>query len=162
MLKLTKKVDYALIALMHLAHREVDEPAASAREIAAAYGMPPDLLAKVLQRLAHAELVRSHQGTKGGYELGRPSNEITVVDVVSAIDGPPVMVQCVTEVGTCEQFETCNVKTPLQRLTDDVVEMLSRVTIESMCASGLSSLADGVPAPSEASEEVLLPVLRAN
>ena len=71
MLKLSKKVDYALIALMHLAQQ--DEGASSAREVATIYGMPQDLLAKVLQKLTRSGLVVSHQGMKGGYSLARPA-----------------------------------------------------------------------------------------
>ena len=70
MLRLSKKADYALMAMKHLAMRP-DAPSASAREIAEQYDIPIELMAKVLQRLARRGLLTSHQGTRGGYRLGR-------------------------------------------------------------------------------------------
>ena len=73
MLRLSKKADYALMAMKHLAMRP-DAPSASAREIAEQYDIPIELMAKVLQRLARRGLLTSHQGTRGGYRLGRASS----------------------------------------------------------------------------------------
>ncbi len=72
MLRLSKKADYALIAMRHLA-ATADRSAVSARELAETYDIPAELLAKVLQKLVHARLLESHQGTRGGYVLGRPA-----------------------------------------------------------------------------------------
>jgi Rrf2 family protein len=130
MLKLSKKVDYALMALMHLAQQE---GSSSTREIAAGYGLPQDLLAKILQKLAREGLVVSHQGTKGGYRLARRADAISVVQVIEGIEGPLSLTQCFTDVGACDQIDTCNIKSPLQRLNDHVLLTLSRVTIASMC-----------------------------
>jgi Rrf2 family protein len=139
MLQLSKKVDYALIALMHLA-QQGDDTSWSAREIASGYGMPQDLLAKILQRLAREGIVASQQGTKGGYSLARPAASIDVVRVIEAVDGPLSLTQCVSELGNCDQFDTCNIKTPLQRLNDQVLRMLAGVTIAKMCEEDLKSL----------------------
>jgi Rrf2 family protein len=144
MLRLTKKVDYALIALMHLAHQDQTGDAWSAREIAKGCGLPPDLLAKILQRLAREGIVISHQGTKGGYSLARPAERIHVVSVVEAVDGPLSLTQCFTDDGACDQFDTCSVKSPLQRLNDRVLQMLSQVTIARICEEDFESLTAGV------------------
>ena len=72
MLRLSKKADYALMAMKHLAIRP-DAASASAREIAEQYDIPIELMAKVLQRLARRGLLTSHQGTRGGYRLARPA-----------------------------------------------------------------------------------------
>ena len=72
MLRLSKKADYALMAMKHLAMRQ-DAASCSAREIAEAYEIPLELLAKVLQRLVRSRLLVSVQGTRGGYRLGRPA-----------------------------------------------------------------------------------------
>jgi Rrf2 family protein len=117
---------------MHLA-QQGEGSSWSAREIASGYGMPQDLLAKILQKLARAGLVVSHQGTKGGYSLGRPAESIHVVSVIEAVDGRPSLTECVTDDGACEQFDTCNVKSPLARLNDRVLHMFARVTIAKMC-----------------------------
>ena len=71
MLRLSKKSDYALIAMKHLATRPDAAARRSAREISEAYDIPLELLAKVLQRLVRARLLVSVQGTRGGYRLGR-------------------------------------------------------------------------------------------
>ena len=155
MLRLSKKVDYALIALMHLAHQG-QEGAWSAREIAKGCGLPPDLLAKILQKLAREGIVVSHQGTKGGYSLGRPAERVAVVSVIEAVDGPLSLTQCFTDEGTCDQFDTCSVKSPLQRLNDRVLRMLSGVTLAKICEEDLESLTAGVGPMSE----VRLPVIQ--
>ena len=75
MLRLSKKADYALMALKHLA-THTDVASVSAREIAEAYDIPVELMAKVLQRLARRGLLSSHQGTRGGYRLAKPPEKL--------------------------------------------------------------------------------------
>jgi Rrf2 family protein len=95
MLRLTKKADYGLMALKFLAERP-DMPSLSAKDIAEAYGIPPQLLAKILQRLTKAGLLRSHAGTNGGYALSRAPEDITAFEVIGAIDGPLFITSCAT------------------------------------------------------------------
>ena len=87
MLRLSKKSDYALMAMKHLAVRG-DRSSASAREIAEQYDIPIELMAKVLQRLVRRGLLASHQGTRGGYQLSRSPRQMSVADVIQAIDCP--------------------------------------------------------------------------
>ena len=131
MLRLSKKVDYGLMALMHLARYD-DALSWSAREIAETYDIPGGLLAKVLQRLGQEGFVASQHGKKGGYTLARPASQISVAEVVQVIDGSLSLTECSSADGNCQQFETCNVKSPLQRLHDRVVGMLSTLTIAQM------------------------------
>src|ERR1700740_1173060 len=107
MLRLSKKADYALMAMKHLALRG-DRESSSAREIAEPYDIPIELLAKVLQRLVRRGLLASHQGTRGGYQLARGPGSITVADVIQAIDGPVTVTACSTEEASCEQYAKCN------------------------------------------------------
>jgi Rrf2 family protein len=139
MLKLSKKVDYGLIALMHLA-RNGEGSSWSAREISETYDIPGGLLAKVLQKLGRAELVSSQYGTKGGYTLSRPAESIRALEVVEAIEGPVSLAQCFSEDGECLQFEKCNLKSPLQQLNDIVIRILSRVTIAQLAQEEFSTL----------------------
>ncbi|PYR93336.1 MAG: hypothetical protein DMF84_10120 [Acidobacteria bacterium] len=97
MLRLSKKADYALMAMKHLAVR-TDVASASAREIAEQYDIPIELMAKVLQQLARRGLLTSHQGTRGGYQLSKPTTAISVADIIQAIDGPLRAVRAVHEV----------------------------------------------------------------
>jgi len=131
MLKLSKKADYGLIALKHLAmpgHRG----AASASDIAEAYGISATLMAKVLQKLARNGLVKARHGSSGGYTLAREASRITALDVITAIDGPLFITSCVTHRGQCGQLSTCTVREPLRRVNDSILEVLNKVTISQM------------------------------
>ena len=104
MLRLSKKSDYALIAMTHLATRPDGSGSSSAREISESYAIPLELLAKVLQRLVRARLLVSVQGTRGGYRLARPAAAISVADVIQAVDGPVTVTACSPDDHTCDQF----------------------------------------------------------
>ncbi len=131
MLKLSKKVDYGLMALMHLA-RHNERTSWSAREIAEHYDIPVELLAKILQKLVQKGLLVSQHGTHGGYKLARKPDRIGAAEVIEAIEGPFSLTNCVSDQGICGQFGKCNVKTPLQRLNDIVIHMLTDLTIAEM------------------------------
>ena len=146
MLRLSKKVDYGLSALMHLARYD-NALSWSAREIAETYDIPGGLLAKVLQKLAHDGFVASQHGKKGGYTLARPASQISVAEVVQAIDGTLSLTECSSVDGNCLQFENCNVKSPLQRLHDRVVGMLSTLTIAQMVEQESEVPRSGDPKP---------------
>ena len=133
MLRLSKKADYALIAMKHLALR--GDASSSAREIAGLYGIPIELLAKILQRLVRRGLLVSQQGTRGGYQLARVPLRISVADVIQAIDGPVTVTACSsTESGNCEQFEKCNVRDPLWRVRERILSALGECTIAELAA----------------------------
>ena len=133
MLRLSKKAEYALMALKDLASRSETE-AASAREIASRYGIPVELMAKVLQRLARRKLLVSQHGTRGGYLLGRPAAKIAVADVIEAIDGPVMVTACTTSDDDCEQYATCNIRDPLWRIKDQIVRALTSYSLKELAA----------------------------
>src|SRR5919204_1199673 len=136
MLRLSKKADYALIAMKHLALRgdHTAHATASAREIAELYDIPIELMAKVLQRLVRRGLLVSQQGTRGGYQLARRPAEISVADVIQAIDGPVTVTACSTQEGTCEQFAKCNVRDPLWRVRERILTALGECTIAELAS----------------------------
>jgi len=131
MLRLSKKADYGLMAVNHLA-RHYGEGAASAKDIAQAHGIPPGLMAKVLQRLVRKGLLKSQQGPTGGYTLNRPPEFISALDVISAIDGPVMITSCSTERGECFQTPLCTVKEPLHRVNERIVSALSSLSVAQM------------------------------
>jgi Rrf2 family protein len=133
MLRLSKKADDALMAMKHLALR-ADASSASAREIAEAYDIPVELLAKVLQRLVHRGLLTSQQGTRGGYVLARPAQQISVADVIQAVDGPVAVTACSTDGEQCEQYSKCNVRDPLWRIKDRIVAALAATSVAELAA----------------------------
>ena len=134
MLRLSKKADYALIAMKHLALR-AGAPSTSAREIAEQYDIPIELLAKVLQRLVRTGLLVSTQGTRGGYTLSRPPKSISISDVIQAIDGPFTVTACTTEKHDCEQYSKCSVRDPLWQLRERIVAALGTVTLSEMASN---------------------------
>jgi FeS assembly SUF system regulator len=129
MLRLSKKADYALIAMAHLA---LKPGSASAREIAENYEIPTELMAKVLQRLARRNLLTSQQGARGGYTLARAATGISVADVIQAIDGPVAVTACSSHADRCGQFAKCNVRDPLWRISDIIVSALSRTSVSEL------------------------------
>ena len=133
MLRLSKKADYALMAMKHLALLG-DQGSSSAREIAGQYGIPIELMAKVLQRLVRRGLLTSHQGTRGGYQLALAPRAISVADVIQAIDGPVTVTACSTDDGQCEQFKKCNVRDPLWRVREKILTALGECTIAELAA----------------------------
>lgn len=141
MLRLSKKADYALMAMRHLA-MHADGGSASAREIALQYDIPVELLAKVLQRLVRKGLLTSHQGTRGGYVLSRSAALISVADVIQAIDGPVAVTACASETETCEQYEKCGIRDPLWRIKERILSALATCTIHELAAEP-----DPAPAP---------------
>ena len=136
MLRLSKKADYALMAVKHLALR-ADAGAASAREIAEQYDIPVELMAKVLQRLARKGLLVSQQGTRGGYQLARPSTVISVADVIQAVDGPLAVTACAADEENCEQFSKCNIRDPLWKIKDRIFQALATCTVFEMATDSL-------------------------
>jgi Rrf2 family protein len=131
MLRLSKKADYALIAMKHLAQKR-EVVSTSAREIAEQYDIPIELLAKVLQRLVRTGLLTSQQGTRGGYTLSRPSSTISVADVIQAIDGPFTVTSCSTEDNSCEQYGKCSIRDPLWRIRERILTALGTVSLAEM------------------------------
>jgi FeS assembly SUF system regulator len=130
MLKLTKKADYGLISLKHLA---IKDGSASAKEISDTYGIPLPLLSKVLQKLNHSGFLQSEHGTNGGYRLRRSASKITALEVIRAIDGPIFLTSCFTEENDCGLADRCNVREPLRKLHEAIQQLLAGLSIADMC-----------------------------
>lgn len=131
MLKLTKKADYGLIAVRHLATLAA-AGSCSAKEIAGAYNIPAELLAKILQKLVKSGLLISKHGTNGGYALARDPSTMNAFEVIHAIDGPLFITSCMTIRGECDQSPKCTVREPLHKVNDSIIRALSSVTISSL------------------------------
>lgn len=129
MLKLTKKADYSLIALRHLSLAE--ERPTSAKEISEAYRIPLPILSKVLQKLARSGFVLSVQGTNGGYRLSRDAEQISVLQVIRAVDGPVILTACFTH-DKCDQSGSCTVKEPLRKVHEGILRLLDSISIAAL------------------------------
>ena len=132
MLALTKKTDYALIALSLLARQS--DGVVSAREIARESGLPLPILTNVLKTLAGSRIVMSARGATGGYALARPMNAISLYDLITTIEGPFHLVQCAspepsTDKGCCEHESSCPIRRPVYRIHDRLEEFLRSVSL---------------------------------
>ena len=130
MLKLSKRADYGLIALKHLAIHKQD--CTSAKQIGARYRIPVPLMSKVLQVLTREGFLISEYGTNGGYRLARDPRGISALEVIRAIDGPVIVTSCSTARGDCDQSERCNVKEPLRKVHQGILSLLANITIEDL------------------------------
>jgi len=156
MLRLSKKSDYALLAMKHLATRPDGSGSSSAREISESYDIPLELLAKVLQRMVRARLLVSVQGTRGGYRLGRPPATISVADVIQAVDGPVTVTACSDDDHTCDQYTKCNIRDPLWKIKHRILDALNTVSVAEMAAEADAAMA--APAPT-VSRMVFVPTI---
>lgn len=131
MLRINKKVEYALMALKFMASKK-DGELTSAREICDEFRTPFDTVAKVLQSLNLHEILNSVKGVNGGYTLSRPLNEITFMELSRIIEGSPRGKNCLAEKGTCELYGSCNIVTPIEQLRTKIEGYLERLTLEEL------------------------------
>lgn len=130
MLKLSKKIDYGLMAISHIAYHD-DKKIVNTKRIAEEYDIPLELLAKILQKMAKEGLIVSQNGPKGGYVLAKSPQEITVGEVVKAIEGPIELVDCFRrDEVNCQQIGRCSVRTPIRRIQGRIAQLLDSITIE--------------------------------
>jgi FeS assembly SUF system regulator len=148
MFRLSKITDYGIVILAHLAQnaaqnaaqdaaqaghdgrRDAVAPASqTAREVAAAVELPQPVVGKILKSLARHGVLESHRGAKGGYSLVRRPEELTVADMISALDGPLALTQCAAGPEVCELEHHCAIRNPWQVINQVVVNALSTVTL---------------------------------
>ena len=130
MLRFTKKADYGLMATHYIAFHQHDGVVNSKR-IAEDLGIPAELLAKILQRLAKRRLIRSVNGPKGGYVLARKPGTITVGEVLRAIEGPLSIVSCYQDT-QCPQLGRCNIRRPVWMIQESIERLLDNLSLEEM------------------------------
>lgn len=140
MLSLTKKAEYALIAVCHLAR--MGDKVVSARDIGASHAVPLPLLMNVLKTLGQSGFVRSVRGARGGYALALPPEQISLAELIEAVEGPLRLVPCVPprrEGGRhCERVGSCTIREPVHRVHDHLRRFLAGVTIADVAFGGNS------------------------
>jgi Rrf2 family protein len=131
-LKLTQGADYAIRAMIHIAALP-DGRWAMRREIAQAQKVPPDFVAKILQSLVRSGLLSSHRGSGGGFRLARPRDEINLLSIVEAIEGPLAMVACSSpEGGECDHAALCPADAVWRQVQRGIAAVLEQATLESL------------------------------
>jgi len=136
MLSLTRKSDYGLVALAFLAKRRLEADPVSSREIAEFFGMPPALLSNILKDLAKARIVESVRGATGGYVLAREPEDVSVWEVVIAIEGHFQFSKCSSTlpiVGQgCEMEDRCPIRVPIRNLHKRISGMLEQTRLSEL------------------------------
>ncbi len=151
MIRITRLTDYGIVLLSRFAGAE-QGAVLSARELSSETGVPLPTTSKILKTLTRAGLLTSHRGTQGGYSLARPPEEVTVSDVIGALEGPIALTDCSGEAdGTCDIELTCPVRTNWQRITDAIREALEAIPLTEMTVSfPFHAGTDGDPDPAVA------------
>jgi Rrf2 family protein len=127
------------MAIHYIAVHE-DRGAVSAKRIAEEFLIPSELLAKILQRLAKERLITSQNGPKGGYVLARRPMEITVGQVVRALEGPINIVECLEEDSECPQMARCNLRRPVQKIQAAISQMLDTMSLSELAGDDVPQL----------------------
>lgn len=122
MLKLSKSVEYSLIAVKHIASNN-NGHYATAKEIAEQHSIPAELVAKILQRLTKSQIIVSVKGVKGGYYLKKNPLEITLNDIICSVDNDPALTKCMTPKG-CDRSGECLIKDPLHEVQRSIDKIL--------------------------------------
>lgn len=149
MFQFTKKTEYAIIALKHIASQS-EGTYSSAREIADRYHLSFDLVSKIMQKLKREGYVQSHQGILGGYSLSTDLDQVSLARFIEAMDGPLGMIECARPGGvdgkgtqTCIQFNHCTIVGPMRRLNGRVKDVLGSTTLGEIFAGVSDPVQEG-------------------
>ncbi len=133
MMELTRKGEYAIRGIVYLAGKPIDKVCLLS-DIAAAVDVPPTFLAKIFQQFSKMGLVKSFRGTGGGFMLGRAPENITLLEVVEAVEGPIIPNRCVVTPSDCGRSDFCNVHPVWKRVQGGVRGVLEGVTLKELSA----------------------------
>jgi len=137
MLRITKLTDYATVVLTVLATEP--ETVLSASGLAERAGLEPPTVAKLLKPLAQAGLVHAFRGAAGGYRLARPATEISLVEIIEAMEGPLAMTECSVHAGQCGIEHSCGARANWRRINDVVADALRRVSLAEMALPNVAA-----------------------
>lgn len=127
-MKVTRASDYAIRALIHMAHKPVGTTFMRS-ELALECDIPDSFLGKILQNLAKSEILSSERGKKGGFKVAKPTADITVYDIISAIEGDIALNKCIFDEEFCSLVHSCTAHTMWADIQDNLVEMLKSYTL---------------------------------
>lgn len=139
MLRISKLTDYGIVLLANFA-QEGSGSTRNAREMAEATDLPFPVVSKMLKTLTAARLLESQRGARGGYSLTRQPEQVTVAEIIEALEGPIALMECTAGPGHCEKEPHCQVREPWVRINRAIHQTLERVTLDELVSSGLSDL----------------------
>ena len=134
-MQITRQADYAVRAVLYLARLGENERAATS-QVAKEQHIPPSFLAKIISQLSIAGLLHTSRGARGGVTLARDPKEITLLEVIEAIDGPIMLNECVGEQGTCLFEEDCPLRPVWCEAQSELVTRLKSTDFAMMISSG--------------------------
>lgn len=132
-MQITKQADYAIRAVLYLAKLGPNERAATS-QVAAEQHIPPSFLAKIISQLSIAGLLHTSRGARGGVMLARPPEEITLLEVVEAIDGPIALNECVNDINACTFGHECPLRPVWCEAQDELVNRLRNTNFSQFAA----------------------------
>ena len=125
MLKITKKTEYALIALSHIASNDA---LVRSIDISEKYSIPKELMAKTLQLMAKVGYIKAIKGPNGGYQSNINLDDISLKKFIESIEGPLGLIDCqISE--ECTQIDFCNIKKPIKRINDNLLNFLDNISL---------------------------------
>ena len=128
MIRITRETDYGIVLLSHLSNGQAQQ-IHTARGLSTVAGLPLPMVSKILKALARSGLLVSHRGAKGGYSLARRPEDVSVGDVIGALEGPVGITECASSPGSCDQESTCPISSRWQEISETVREYLERIPI---------------------------------
>jgi Rrf2 family protein len=137
-MQITRQADYAVRAVLHLSRTGEQRTATST--IAAEQHIPPSFLAKIISQLSIAGLLHTSRGARGGVILARPPQDVTLLEVIEAIDGPIQLNECVGDTGACSFEENCPLRPVWCDAQEDLVKRLKDTNFADMAAKGQAAV----------------------
>lgn len=133
MVRLSRLADYAVLVMTHIANESRYLHTGS--ELAAALLLPAPTVSKVLKALGRAGLLTSHRGVKGGYALCRAPEDISIADIIAAVEGPIALTECIDDApGDCERVGFCPTQRNWQVINHAVEQALARISLSEMAS----------------------------
>tara|TARA_B100000212_G_scaffold191438_1_gene144298 strand:- start:673 stop:1068 length:396 start_codon:yes stop_codon:yes gene_type:complete len=130
MFKLSKKVEYALIAISHINSSNSECPIPVSR-ISSKYNIPNELLAKILQTLTKFDILDSIKGPKGGYKLKSKFEDLSLVDFIEILEGRFGIADCMVDT-ECNQLHNCNIINPMDKINSKIYRVFSDIKLNQL------------------------------
>ena len=146
MIRISKMADYGVLLLGHFA--QLEQALTSSAELAETYHMPRAVVSNLLKEFGRAGLLESRRGLRGGYRLARPAAQITLLDVLNAIEGPVQLIECAAEPATthCCYEDVCPSRSPMQAVHRRLMALLESISLAELMHVAPSPKPSSLPA----------------
>lgn len=132
MIKLTRKFEYALIAIKYINDQGFNN-AVSAKKISDRYSIPYHLLTKILQKLVRIGVLKANRGKNGGYSIDIHLNKINMADFMERFEGPIAISDCISN-NECEILDKCSIRMPINRINTNLRGVFSKINLNDITA----------------------------